>query len=75
MKKLDLQSYMEKPEFKNISTPPKLANKIGELAGERPSDVTVWGWVNKGRKPFKKSWLKALATIFKVDHGEQFFLS
>ena len=56
-------------------TPPKLAERIGELCGHRPSDVAVWGWVNRGRKPFNKKWIKALATIFKVSHGEQFFLS
>jgi hypothetical protein len=75
MKKLDLKTYMGKPEFEKVSSPPKLADRIGEITGERPTDVTVWGWVNKGRKPCNKKWLKALAGVFKVQFGEQFFLS
>ena len=74
MEKLNLKTFMEKEEFKDVSTCPKLAGKIGEITGKAPTDVTVWGWVNRDRKPINKSWLNALATIFKIKHGQQFFL-
>ena len=75
MKKLDLNEYMAKPQFAAVSTSPKLAEKIGHLSGQRPSDVTVWNWSRRGMVPTNKVWLKTLAFIFKVPHGEQFFLS
>ena len=74
MEKLDLKAAMAHEDFKHVSNARKLADKIGELTSKRPRDVTIWGWINAGRKPVKQEWINALAEIFEVKFGEQFFL-
>ena len=75
MEKLNLKEYMQLDEFAEVHTPPKLAKKIGEICKDEPSSVAVWGWVNRGRRPIKRKWIQAIGQIFKITHGEQFFLS
>ena len=65
---------MAREEFAHVSNPRKLADKIGKITGKRPRDVSVWGWVNRERKPVNRKWINSLAQIFKVDFGEEFFL-
>jgi len=75
MKKLDLATFMQKPEFAHVSSNIKLCAEIGRISGKAPTKVIIWNWKNTTIAPKNRGWMKALAEIFKVGHGEQFFLS
>ena len=70
MEKLNLKNEIKK---QGLSVP-KLSRMIGIVSGETPTPVTVWGWVNRGRVPRNKKWLSALAKIFNIKFGDQFFI-